>query len=408
MLPVTLFYSWQMDRPSDVCRTFIGKALDEAVTILADEGEIALKVDSDTKDEPGTPPISETILRKIRECDIFLGDMTFVAQAGEKLIPNPNVMGEYGYALHAKGLRRILLVMNEAYGPAKELPFDLHHLRHPERYSVAEDVGTAPRRDARTALGRRLAAYIKLIAKELAAEAIQTQSDTTKALTEVWWAAVQQRPINNRPALVSPPSALVHVVPAAVLGERYVAPRDVKPVRGLLRVDDDAEAIFGTRGQDWFAHGPRRPVTRGHNEEATWYGRLFQPGVVEYEVNIGELIQNDPAIVVKGKHLEWMIVTAADRGLELATALNLQGPSLVGVVLYGLENVELSGPHKTRPIHHPSLILPTATIPPGVVHSGDHLRRAFDTLWMTASFDDGSPSYADDRWAGYDYGGRHG
>nr|WP_313424762.1 hypothetical protein [Brevundimonas diminuta] len=79
MLPVTLFYSWQMDRPSDVCRTFIGKALDEAVTILADEGEIALKIDSDTKDEPGTPPISETILRKIRECDIFLGDMTFVA-----------------------------------------------------------------------------------------------------------------------------------------------------------------------------------------------------------------------------------------------------------------------------------------------------------------------------------------
>lgn len=47
MLPVTLFYSWQMDRPSNVCRTFIGKTLDDAVTILADEGEIALKIGSD-------------------------------------------------------------------------------------------------------------------------------------------------------------------------------------------------------------------------------------------------------------------------------------------------------------------------------------------------------------------------
>jgi len=408
MLPVTLFYSWQMDRPSDVCRTFIGKALDEAVTILADEGEIALKIDSDTKDEPGTPPISETILRKIRECDIFLGDMTFVAQAGEKLIPNPNVMGEYGYALHAKGLRRILLVMNEAYGPAKELPFDLHHLRHPERYTLAEDVGGGARRDARKALGQRLAAYIKLIAKELAAEQVQTQTEIAKALSDAWWTAVQQRPINNRPALVSPPTALVHVMPAAALGDRYIGPHDVKPVHGLLRVDDDAEAIFGTGGQDWFAHSPKRLVTRGHNEEATWYGRLLQPGVVEYEVTVGELIDDDPAIVVKGKHLEWMIVTAADRGLALAAALNLQGPSLVGVVLYGLENVELSGPYRTRKLGQPSLALPTAIIPPGVVHSGDHLRRAFDTLWMMAGFDDGSPSYAEDRWAGYDSGGRHG
>lgn len=51
------------------------------MTILADEGEIALKIDSDIKDEPSTPRISETILRKIRECDISLGDMTSAAQA---------------------------------------------------------------------------------------------------------------------------------------------------------------------------------------------------------------------------------------------------------------------------------------------------------------------------------------
>ncbi len=111
MLPLTLFYSWQMDRPTHVCRDFIRKALDEAAAILDASGEIALTIDSDTQGEPGTPPITDTILKKIRLCDIFLADMTFVAQAGEKLIPNPNVMGEYGYALHAKGTPRILLVM---------------------------------------------------------------------------------------------------------------------------------------------------------------------------------------------------------------------------------------------------------------------------------------------------------
>jgi len=31
MLPLTLFYSWQMDRPTKICRDFIRKALEEAV-----------------------------------------------------------------------------------------------------------------------------------------------------------------------------------------------------------------------------------------------------------------------------------------------------------------------------------------------------------------------------------------
>jgi hypothetical protein len=42
---------------------------------------------------PGTPPITDTILKKIQNCDIFVPDVTFVAStAGGKLVPNPNVM----------------------------------------------------------------------------------------------------------------------------------------------------------------------------------------------------------------------------------------------------------------------------------------------------------------------------
>jgi hypothetical protein len=129
---------------------------------------------------------------------------------------------------------------------------------------------------------------------------------------------------------------------------------------------------------------------------------LIQPGIAEWEVNIGEQIQDDPTIVLKGKHLEWQIVNAADRSLELAAGLGLAGPSLVGVVLYGLEDVELAGAYKTRRIGKPSIILPVSIIPLGVVKSGDHLRQTFDRLWMSAGFEDGSPSYGSGQWAGYD------
>jgi hypothetical protein len=101
MAKFRLFYSWQSDRPSELCRRFIDTALRTAAEALAGTIGVEIEVDSDTQNEPGTPPITETILRKIRECDAFVADMTFVAETGDgKRVPNPNVMGEYGYALN--------------------------------------------------------------------------------------------------------------------------------------------------------------------------------------------------------------------------------------------------------------------------------------------------------------------
>lgn len=399
MAPLTLFYSWQMDRSTKVCRDFIRRALDEAAAILALNDDIALKIDSDTQDVPGTPAITETILGKIRDCDIFLADMTFVAEAGGKLIPNPNVMGEYGYALRDKGTRRILLVMNEAYGLADKLPFDLHHLRHPEGYAIGVDVADGARRAARTDLGRRLADYIGLIAKEVKAEVARTEAERSKALADLWWSTLQARSFNDRPALVSTPSVVIHVLPSTVLSAEELEPRQVKPARRYLKIDDDADAIEGADGHHWWAHGPKRTVPHGSNPEARWYGRLLQPGVVEWELSIGERVDDDPSIVVDGKALERLIVKAADRSHALTATLNLRGPSLIGIVLYGLETVELAGPQRTRPFGKPSLILPISLVPEGATRSGDHLRKAFDRLWMSAGFEDGSPSFSEQHWA---------
>ena len=54
-----------------------------------------IEIDSDTRNEPGTPPLTDTTFaRADGECDAFVADMTSVAVTeGGKLVPNPNVMG---------------------------------------------------------------------------------------------------------------------------------------------------------------------------------------------------------------------------------------------------------------------------------------------------------------------------
>ena len=136
-MPTLIFYSWQSDRPDRVNHRFIRRALDLAVErINADlPVEEAARVDQDTQGVPGSPPIADVILTKIDSCGIFVPDLTFVGvgEAG-RLIPNPNVMLEYGYALKSVGDRRILAVFNAAFGEPKQLPFDIGHKRWPIIY----------------------------------------------------------------------------------------------------------------------------------------------------------------------------------------------------------------------------------------------------------------------------------
>jgi hypothetical protein len=130
---VVAFYAWQSDRPEEFHRHFIRIALDEAAArINADASvEAELFVDSDTQGALGTPPVSDTILKKINRCDIFIPDLTFVAaivnpiSGKTKLIPNPNVMVEYGYALKVKTHAGLMPVMNTTHGAPEELPFDI-------------------------------------------------------------------------------------------------------------------------------------------------------------------------------------------------------------------------------------------------------------------------------------------
>ena len=156
---ITLFYAWQDDTDRRFNRFLIRIALQMATTAInADAAlDVKLKIDSDTEGEPGWAPVTETILRKIRECDIFLPDVSFVSRtATGKLIPNANVMFESGYAMHARTYKAMVPVMNTFYGPPEKLPFDMGHLRHPLGYWIDPSSRNAERRRMRAQLAKLL------------------------------------------------------------------------------------------------------------------------------------------------------------------------------------------------------------------------------------------------------------
>ncbi len=176
---VTVFYSWQSDTPGKVNRNFIEDALREALKRLHADATVAMalrdakiELDKDTQNVPGSPPIAETILRKIDECAVFVADLTFVGESKQSLVStgekprqfaNPNVLIEYGYALRRHSHSAVIGVMNTAYGKPDEesLPFDLRHLRWPITYYF--EGGASKDKEAYQELVSALEKAIKLV-----------------------------------------------------------------------------------------------------------------------------------------------------------------------------------------------------------------------------------------------------
>lgn len=130
-----LFYSWQNDRKDT--KRIIMSALRVAAETLR-KYDIALIVDQDTRGRTGKRNIDAEVLEKIRGCDIFLADLTPVItyyppkddHELPKLMPNSNVMYEYGYALHAKGENRMIVLASlnkEEDEHIEFMPFDINH-----------------------------------------------------------------------------------------------------------------------------------------------------------------------------------------------------------------------------------------------------------------------------------------
>jgi hypothetical protein len=164
-MSATVFFSWQSDRPSREGRNLIEKALETAVARIAGDMKVeeavreGLRVDKDTKDVPGSPPIFQTILRKIDNASVFVADLTMCGTCcDDGLTPNPNVLIEYGWALKSLGYSQVLTVMNAAYGePSREsMPFDLASFRFPITYNLPDGATSSARNIEREQLANSL------------------------------------------------------------------------------------------------------------------------------------------------------------------------------------------------------------------------------------------------------------
>ena len=125
----TLFYSWQSDKPE--VRKIIRKAIDDAVRRLKGDG-YDIHVDQDTRNSIGTQNIGTAVLEKIRQSDVFFADLTpvtsYESNGSVKLVPNSNVMFEYGYAKGTIGMSRCILLSRLIEGQKEQqLPFDINH-----------------------------------------------------------------------------------------------------------------------------------------------------------------------------------------------------------------------------------------------------------------------------------------
>jgi hypothetical protein len=153
---LTVFYSWQSDSPADLNRSFIEMALQEALKRLPADATLenalrdaTVELDKDTQGVPGSPPVVDTILRKIEGCAAFVADLSFVGESKEgftnasgkpRQFPNPNVLIEYGYAVRCHSHEKVVGIMNTAYGKPdpESVPFDLRHTVWPRTYELAE------------------------------------------------------------------------------------------------------------------------------------------------------------------------------------------------------------------------------------------------------------------------------
>ncbi len=124
------FYSWQSDK-KDVSKK-IETALNNKFKEMGNKG-IYIELVKATDGISGSRVLEEVILENIKRCDFFIADLTPVTRhitcdGKTKLVPNPNCMLEFGYALRHFNPECVIAYMQlEDDDNHYELPFDLNH-----------------------------------------------------------------------------------------------------------------------------------------------------------------------------------------------------------------------------------------------------------------------------------------
>lgn len=127
-MKIKIFYSWQSDLPNPTNRSFIETQIKKTTKSLSDELPTITEfiIDSDSRNESGTPDLAQTIFNKINECNIFIADVSIINKGSKhRLVPNPNVLIELGYAAKTLGWSKVICIFNQCYANIEQLPFDI-------------------------------------------------------------------------------------------------------------------------------------------------------------------------------------------------------------------------------------------------------------------------------------------
>ena len=165
----SVFYCWQDHLDKKLHRFLIRDALNAAIARvqndLPENAECILRQDSDTLDRAGSVDIANTILQKINDSTVVVGDVTPVLIDSEKdrFYPNPNVMIELGYAGRSIGWNRVICLFNQAVCHAEKLPFDIKH----RRVTPYRCANLAEKKEASLSLENILFASLRAILQEV-------------------------------------------------------------------------------------------------------------------------------------------------------------------------------------------------------------------------------------------------
>jgi hypothetical protein len=173
-----VFYSWQSDCPNSTNRGFIGDALEKAAKEIHKDDSIQVEpvIDRDTQGVAGSPDIANTIFNKIRECQVFVCDVSIINNGSDgRLTPNPNVLVELGFAVGVLGWDRVVLVMNTAFGEIESLPFDLR-MRRITSYTLPAKVES--KADMRRALEGKLGTALREIVSRVEMTVVESTPAT--------------------------------------------------------------------------------------------------------------------------------------------------------------------------------------------------------------------------------------
>ncbi len=204
------------------------------------------------------------------------------------------------------------------------------------------------------------------------------------------------------PEIVTTPRLTLRLAPFEATEGRRLDPRRVGELQLQFPPSPHERVKADSDGRQWWSCAMPHRRGDGLNPETSWRMRLVRPGNLEYQVTIGQRIDDDPQIMVDGRRLEALIVRNLERMAAIANGLDLAGPALVSISLDGVEGVELSAARPGgRRLRQPEVILPMAKLADMNGELAATLQEQLDILWQTAGWVDGSPSFAAGAWAGY-------